>query len=174
MNRSTRAATADRSEHGSDTAADGASDSVSDRTSNSGADAAPKGAERGAGESAADYDKREAARRQAEEAEERIGNVRQEDIEPYMGLRWVGTVFKAAAVFLLVALIGESIAGLRAAGWEVLPVLLGELAQTFVLAVVLWGGGDLVRLLVDMGHDVRAQRILLTRVEYRSRRSDED
>lgn len=98
-----------------------------------------------------------------------IGHVRQDDIEPYTGLRWVGTVFKAAAVFLLVALAGEFVAGLRAQGVAYLPYLLGETARTFVFMVVLWGAGDLVRLLVDIGHDIRAQRIFLTRMEMRSR-----
>jgi len=45
-----------------------------------------------------------------------------------------------------------------------LPALLAETARTAVLAVVLWGGGDLVRLLVAMGHDLRAQRVLMVRL----------
>jgi hypothetical protein len=56
---------------------------------------------------------------------------------------------------------------LRGAGGAVrrgVAELLGETARTAVLAVVLWGGGDLVRLLVDMGHDLRAQRILMVRL----------
>lgn len=94
----------------------------------------------------------------------RPGAVRSTDLEPYTGLRWVSTLFKAAAVFVFVALAAEFVAGLRLAGSTALPMLLGETAQTVVLAVVLWGGGDLVRLLVDMGHDLRAQRILMVRL----------
>ena len=94
----------------------------------------------------------------------RPGAVRSTDLEPYTGLRWVSTLFKAAAVFVFVALAAEFIAGLRMAGTTALPSLLGETAQTVVLAVVLWGGGDLVRLLVDMGHDLRAERILMVRL----------
>jgi hypothetical protein len=97
----------------------------------------------------------------------RAGAVREADIEPYTALRWVGTLFKAAAVFLAVALVAEFIAGLQIDGTAALPELLGELARTAVLAVVLWGGGDLVRLLIHLGHDVRAQRILLARVGHR-------
>ncbi len=67
-------------------------------------------------------------------------------------------------MFVFVALAAEFVAGLRLAGTTALPTLLGETAQTVVLAVVLWGGGDLVRLLVDMGHDLRAQRILMVRL----------
>jgi hypothetical protein len=94
--------------------------------------------------------------------------VRQSDIEPYTALRWVSTLFKAAAIFLAVALAGEFVAALRMQGRTILPVLLGELARTSVFAVVLWGGGDLVRLLVQLGNDVRAQRILLSRLVYRT------
>lgn len=94
----------------------------------------------------------------------RPGAVRSTDLEPYTGLRWVSTLFKAAAVFVFVALAAEFVAGLRMAGTGALPALLGETAQTVVLAVVLWGGGDLVRLLVDMGHDLRAERILMVRL----------
>jgi hypothetical protein len=94
----------------------------------------------------------------------RPGAIRSTDLEPYTGLRWVATLFKAAAVFIFVALAAEFVAGLRMAGPDALPALLGETARTAVLAVVLWGGGDLVRLLVDMGHDLRAQRILMVRL----------
>lgn len=97
-----------------------------------------------------------------------VGSVRDSDIEPYTALRWVGTLFKAAAVFLGVAIVGEFIAGLRVEGAAVLPVLMGELARTTVLAVVLWGAGDLVRLLIQLGNDIRAQRILLARLVFRT------
>lgn len=94
----------------------------------------------------------------------RPGAVRSTDLEPYTGLRWTATLFKAAAVFIFVALAAQFVAGLRMAGASALPALLGETARTAVLAVVLWGGGDLVRLLVDMGHDLRAERILMVRL----------
>jgi hypothetical protein len=100
--------------------------------------------------------------------EHSVGLVRQSDIEPYTALRWVGTMFKAAAIFLAVAVVGEFIAELRFQGSGALPELLGRLARTTVLAVVLWGGGDLVRLLVQLGNDVRAERILLSRLVHRT------
>jgi hypothetical protein len=96
------------------------------------------------------------------------GSVRGSDVEPYTALKWVGTLFKAAAVFLAVALIGELIAGLRFEGMTALPLLLGELARTIVLAVLMWGGGDLVKLLIQLGNDVRAERILLARLVHRT------
>ncbi len=96
------------------------------------------------------------------------GLVRQTDIEPYTGLKWVSRLFKAASIFLFVALLGELIAGLRYDGMRSLPVLLGEAARTFVVAVVLWAGGDLVRLFVHLGHDIRAERVLLARLVSRT------
>ncbi|MHB1169975.1 MAG: hypothetical protein ACYC28_11925 [Longimicrobiales bacterium] len=100
--------------------------------------------------------------------EDHVGKVRASDIEPYTALRWVGTLFKAAAIFLFVAIIGQFIADLRYHGAVQLPAILGELARTIVLAVVLWGGGDLVRLMVQLGNDVRAERILLARLVHRT------
>jgi molybdate transport system ATP-binding protein len=82
--------------------------------------------------------------------------------------RAAGTLFKSAAVFLLIAIIGEFIAGLRFEGVQAMPVLLGELARTIVLAVVLWGVGDLVRLMITVGNDIRAERILLARLVFRT------
>lgn len=97
-----------------------------------------------------------------------VGTVRGSDVEPYTALKWVGTMFKVAAIFLAVALIGEFIAGLRFEGMSALPMLLGELARTFVLAVLMWGGGDLVKLVIQLGNDVRAERILLARLVHRT------
>ncbi len=121
-----------------------------------------------------DETKRIEDERVTEEGDEPAGSsvldaIREDDIEPYTGLAWVGTVSKAAAIFLLVALLGQFVAGLRENGVAELPFLLGETAQTFVLMIVLWGGGDLVKLLVDVGHDIRAQRIMLMRLEWRTR-----
>lgn len=96
-----------------------------------------------------------------------IGGVRQSDIEPYTALRWVSSLFKGAAVFLAVAVIGEFVAGIRFEGAAAISTLMGELARTVVLAVVLWGGGDMVRLLIHLGHDIRAERILMARLVHR-------
>jgi hypothetical protein len=100
--------------------------------------------------------------------ERTVESERQTDLEPYTALRWVGTLFKAAAIFLAVAIVGEFVAGLRTYGMATLPALLGELAKTIVLALVLWGGGDLVRLVIQLGHDIRAERILLARLVHRT------
>ena len=97
-----------------------------------------------------------------------VGSVRRTDIEPYTALRWLGTLFKSAAVVLAIAVLGEFVAGLRFEGARALPILMGELARTVVFAVIMWGAGDLVRLLITVGNDIRAERILLARLVYRT------
>ena len=97
-----------------------------------------------------------------------VGSVRKTDLEPYTALKWLGTLFKSAAVFPGIALVGEIMAGIRFEGADSFSLLLGEAARTFVLAVVLWGAGDLVRLLITVGNDIRAERILLARLVHRT------
>lgn len=97
-----------------------------------------------------------------------VGKIRESDLEPYTALRWLATLFKAAAIFVAVAVLGEFIAGVRMYGWGQVPMLLGNVAQTVVLGVLLWGGGDLVKLIIQVGNDIRAERILLARLVYRT------
>jgi hypothetical protein len=89
--------------------------------------------------------------------------VRAADIEPYIGLKYLSRLFKLMAVVLILLLVSEIITGLLASGLEAFPTLLGEVSRLVVLAGLLWGSGDLAILLIDMGHDLRATRILLGR-----------
>jgi hypothetical protein len=57
----------------------------------------------------------------------------------------------------------EIVTGVVAQGSAAIPTLLGEASRLIVLAGLLWGVGDLAILLIDVGHDVRAARILLAR-----------
>lgn len=94
----------------------------------------------------------------------RAAAIRRGDFGSYTALRWVSTLFRSAAIFLAVAVFAEFIAGLRAEGWDLLPFLLGELARATVISILLWGGGDLIRLLLQLGRDLRAGRVLLARM----------
>ena len=89
--------------------------------------------------------------------------VRLADLEPYVGLGYLSKLFKLMAVVLLILLLSEVVTGLIAQGTTSIPTLLGEMSRLVVLAGLLWGSGDLALLLIDMGHDVRATRILLGR-----------
>lgn len=92
-----------------------------------------------------------------------LKEVRASDIEPYTGLRYVSKLFRFMAIILALLLIAEIVTGLTAQGAAAMPTLLGEASRLIVLAGVMWGTGDLALLLIDVGHDVRAARILLAR-----------
>ena len=92
-----------------------------------------------------------------------IPGIRQSDLEPYVGLRYLSKLFKLMGVILALLLVAEVITGVMAQGSAAVPTLLGEASRLIVLAGLLWGVGDLAILLIDVGHDVRAARILLAR-----------
>jgi hypothetical protein len=92
-----------------------------------------------------------------------IFGVRASDMEPYVGLRYLSKLFRLMAIILVLALVAEVITGFIAQGSAALTTLLGEASRLIVLAGLLWGVGDLAILLIDVGHDVRATRILLGR-----------
>jgi hypothetical protein len=95
-----------------------------------------------------------------------IAGIRATDIEPYTGLRYLSKLFRFMAIILLLLLVAEIATGLYAQGAASIPTLLGEASRLIVLAGVLWGTGDLAHLLIDVGHDVRASRVLLARQTY--------
>jgi len=112
---------------------------------------------------------REGDKRQTEE------EVRSQDLEPYVTLRYIARLFKVLAVLMVVMMIGEVVAGLMSNAEDVLPTLIGEITQMLVLAGLMWGGGDLALLLIDAGHDLRVVRILLGRINHElHRRGMED
>ncbi|MBV9879305.1 MAG: hypothetical protein JO180_02365 [Gemmatirosa sp.] len=89
--------------------------------------------------------------------------VRTADIEPYTGLSYLSKLFRIIAVLLLLMLVAEVVTGIARQGTEAIPTLVAEVSRLIVLAGLLWGVGDLVLLLIDVGHDVRATRILMGR-----------
>ncbi|MEA2338632.1 MAG: hypothetical protein QOE82_2639 [Thermoanaerobaculia bacterium] len=90
--------------------------------------------------------------------------VRTEDLEPYVALRYIARLFKVLAVLLLIMLLGEVVTGLVRDGVSAFMTLLGEATRLLVLAGLLWAGGDITILLIDAGHDLRVARILLGRI----------
>lgn len=98
--------------------------------------------------------------------EQVIPDVRASDIEPYTGLRYLSKLFKAMAIIIALLLVAEIATGLSQVGTAAIPTLLGEASRLLVLAGLLWGVGDLALLLIDVGHDVRAGRVLLSRQTY--------
>ncbi|MHB1224015.1 MAG: hypothetical protein ACYC2G_08260 [Gemmatimonadaceae bacterium] len=98
-----------------------------------------------------------------EAAAEPAINVRETDLEPYVGLGYLSKLFRFIAVFLAILLIAEVVTGLITQGRSAIPTLLAEASRLIVLSGLLWGAGDLALLFIDIGHDVRATRILLGR-----------
>jgi hypothetical protein len=96
------------------------------------------------------------------------GAIRAEDIEPYFALQYVARLFKIAAMVVVVALTAEVIAGIALEGVGAILPLFAEVIRGIVLAAILWGVGDLTVLFIDVGHDVRAARVLLGRLSARA------
>ncbi|HUF49310.1 MAG TPA: hypothetical protein VMN60_00665 [Longimicrobiales bacterium] len=90
--------------------------------------------------------------------------VRDEDLEPHDGLRYIAKLFKALALLLIFMLIAELIIGFRQDGMAALGGLLIEATRLVVFAGFLWAAGDLAVMLIESNHDLRAARILLGRL----------
>jgi len=99
--------------------------------------------------------------------------VRGEDLEPYVTLRYIARLFKVLAVLMVLMLIGEVVTGLVTEGQGALLTLLGETTRLLVLAGLMWGGGDITVLLIDAGHDLRVARILLGRINSELHKKEE-
>jgi hypothetical protein len=100
--------------------------------------------------------------------------VRSQDLEPYVTLRYIARLFKVLAALMVVMLIGEIVAGLMAEGASSLPELIGEITRMLVLAGLMWAGGDITLLLIDAGHDLRVARILLGRINHELHRRNSE
>jgi hypothetical protein len=93
-----------------------------------------------------------------------VARVRDADLEPHEGLRYIAKLFKALAVLLIIMFIFELIIGFRHDGSAALGTLLVEGTRTLVYAGFLWGAGDLALMFIESNHDLRATRILLGRL----------
>jgi hypothetical protein len=91
-------------------------------------------------------------------------HVRNSDLEPYTALLYIGRLFKVLSILIVLAMVGELVVGVLIDGSESLGTFLGETMRLLALAGLLWAGGDIVRLVIDAGHDLRLSRILLGRI----------
>lgn len=104
------------------------------------------------------------------EAPPPLASVRDEDLEPHEGLRYIARLFKVLSVFLGLLLIGEVIIGIVQLGTDSIPTLLVEATRLVVFAAFLWGAGDIAMMLIESNHDLRAARILLGRLNGKMQR----
>jgi hypothetical protein len=93
-----------------------------------------------------------------------LAGVRDDDMEPHAGLRYVARLFKVLALLILLLLIAEVVLQLWRAGLNAVPTLLVNATQMIVLGALLWGAGDLALMLIESNHDLRATRILVGRL----------
>ena len=100
----------------------------------------------------------------------RLATVRDEDLEPHEGLRYIARLFKVLSVFLILLMVGEVVLGLVQIGSEAIPTLLVEVTRLIVFAAFLWGAGDIAMMLIESNHDLRAARILLGRLNGKMQR----
>jgi hypothetical protein len=98
--------------------------------------------------------------------------VRSQDLEPYITLRYIARLFKVLAVLMVIMLIGEIVATVTTEGAFPLAELIGRVTQLLVLSGLMWGGGDITLLLIDAGHDLRVARILLGRINHELHRAN--
>src|SRR5947199_7701891 len=64
--------------------------------------------------------------------------VRTEDLEPYVALRYIARLFKILAVLLLIMMLGEIVTGLVTSGIRAFMTLLGEVTRLLVMGGFLW------------------------------------
>ena len=100
----------------------------------------------------------------AETTAEPKADVRDEDLEPHAGLRYIARLFKVLAILLLFMLIAEVVIALTADGSDAIGTLLVQATRLIVFAATLWASGDMALMLIESNHDLRATRILLGRV----------
>jgi hypothetical protein len=93
-----------------------------------------------------------------------LAGVRDDDLEPHAGLRYIARLFKVLALLIFLLLIAEIVLQLWRGGLNAVPTLLLDATQMIVFAALLWGGGDLALMLIESNHDLRATRILVGRL----------
>jgi hypothetical protein len=90
--------------------------------------------------------------------------VREEDMEPHAGLRYIAWLFKVLAILMVLVLIAEIVIGLRSGTPMAMTTLMVEATRLVVFAAFLWAAGDMALMFIESNHDLRATRILVGRL----------
>jgi hypothetical protein len=101
-------------------------------------------------------------------------NVRDDDLEPHAGLRYIARLFKVLAILIILLFIAELVIGLVREGSAAIPTLLVQGTRLIVFAGVLWGAADMGLMLIESNHDLRATRILVGRLNGRLARLEDE
>ena len=97
-----------------------------------------------------------------------LADVRDEDLEPHAGLRYIARLFKVLALLLFLVMVAEIVLSL-VQGTRVELVLLAA-TRLLVISALLWAGADLALMLIESNHDLRATRILVGRLNEKVQR----
>ncbi|HEX6251618.1 MAG TPA: hypothetical protein VFZ56_09320 [Gemmatimonadaceae bacterium] len=89
--------------------------------------------------------------------------LRDADLEPKRGIRYVAWLFKTIAVLLLAVMVTELALAMTDPASAGAGMLLGESVRLLAFAGLLWGAADLALMLIQSHYDLRATRILLAR-----------
>jgi hypothetical protein len=94
--------------------------------------------------------------------------VRDEDLEPQPGLRFVGIVFRVSAVVILLLALWQFMDWWldRPPGNVGMAVLVSDTIRLIVVSALLWAASNLADLMCKSHYDIRAGRILLARQTY--------
>jgi len=95
--------------------------------------------------------------------------VREDDIEPVIGLHWVAWLLRGLAVLLFLLMVVQIALGVTSAVDISYGILFADAVRLLIFAGLLWGAGALADLFVRSHHDLRATRVLLARIAYRLR-----
>lgn len=106
-------------------------------------------------------------RRTRTEGEIPTGGVRDEDLEPHAGLRYIARLFKVLAVLTLLVLVAEIVIAVVQGSAAVLSTVMVEATRLVIFGAFLWAAGDIALMLIESNHDLRAARILLGRLAAR-------
>jgi hypothetical protein len=90
--------------------------------------------------------------------------VREEDMEPHAGLRYIAWLFKVLAILMVLVLVAELVIGLRSGTPMALTTLMVEATRLVVFAAFLWAAGDMALMFIESNHDLRATRIFVGRL----------
>jgi hypothetical protein len=99
--------------------------------------------------------------------------VREDDIEPVKGIRFIAWLFRGMAVLLLVLMVIQVLSSATGTVPASPGVVFAEAVRLVIFAGLLWGVGDLAVLWIKSHHDIRASRILLARMSYMMRQTGE-
>ena len=99
--------------------------------------------------------------------------VREEDIEAAKGLRTIAILFRGMSILLLVLMVLQVVFGITSTVPISVGVVFAEAVRLIIFAGLLWGAGDLAKLVVKSHYDLRATRILAARLTYMVRQIGE-